>query len=140
MRISRASLALMIILAAWFGLNFIGIKSLVQREPLVSLAGLMLLVLAVLVSLAAARVRGTALLAAIALAIWAALQIEAHWSSYLLGATQKKLDWYDRVFGANWHLLPSWPGHTVPDAYHTVLFAALLTSLMSLLRDAIRRK
>jgi hypothetical protein len=121
-------------LAAWFGLDFVGGPGVV-REPLVSLAGIMLALMLLFIAGGMLRVRYLAIVYALALGVWGALQWQTHWSSYLFAASPAKLNWYARVFGEHWHLLPERAGHTTPDAYHTVLAALLVGNLVLACRD-----
>jgi hypothetical protein len=140
MRLSGRTIFLMCGLALWFALNFVGWAMLVEAETLFSLAGLMMGVLAALILAGLMRARFAALFVILAHAIWAALQIETHWSTYLMPATQSKLAWYERVWGENWHLLPPAPGYTVPDAYHTILFVLIVSVLVLALSDVVARE
>jgi hypothetical protein len=136
MTLSRRSLALLAVLTAWFGLNFVGVPNLVSREALISLAGVLLAALGAFALLGALRVRFSAALFLAALVIWAALQIETHWSTYLLtDSGEAKLSWYERVFGENWRFLPAREGRTVPDGYHAILGALILVNMVSALAD-----
>lgn len=139
MRLSRATLLAAGLLTAWFALDFVGVARLVDREPLVSLAGVMLALMAVFLAGGTLRWRWLAPSYLAALLIWAALQVETHWSTFVLPATEKKLLWYARAFGDHWRLLPNLPGRTVPDLYHTVLAALLLVNLSLAWRDVRRR-
>jgi CDP-diglyceride synthetase len=140
MKLSNTTLLALVSLAAWFGLDFVGIDDVVQKEPLASLAGLMLLVLAMVAVAGTLRMPYTAGVYALALAIWAALQIETHWATYFLSdASAKKLVWYQSVFGDNWRFLPDRPGRTTPDGYHTVLAGLIVLNLLSALGDMTRR-
>jgi hypothetical protein len=140
MRLSAATLAALAVLAGWFGLDFVGVAGIVDREPVLSLAGLMLAILAVFALLALGRVRFAAPFYAAALFIWAALQVETHWSTYLLfDASERKLAWYQSVFGPHWRFLPEEAGRTTPDGYHTVLAMLIIVNLLLALRDVVRR-
>ena len=141
MRLSHETLAALVVLGGWFGLNFVGIPKVVDAEPLLSLAGVMLAVLAVVGAAGLARVRWVALVYLLSLLIWAALQIETHWATYFLfDASARKLDWYQNVFGANWRFLPAWPGRTTPDGYHTILATLIVFNLALTLRDCARAR
>lgn len=140
MRLSRTTLVLLVMLGLWFGLDFIGVPRLVDREPLVSLAGLMLALLAAFLLAGLLKVRYAAPVFGLSLVVWLWLQIETHWGTYLLPASERKLQWYGRVFGDHLRLLPSLPDRTTPDAYHTVLLVLLLASLASAIRDTLRRE
>jgi uncharacterized membrane protein len=61
MQLSRLTLAALLVLGLWFGLDFIGVARVVDREPLVSLAGLMLALLGVLLVAGILNVRYGAL-------------------------------------------------------------------------------
>jgi hypothetical protein len=140
MKLSNTTILMLIALAAWFGLDFVGIDGIVQKEPLHSLAGLMLFVLAAVAVAGVLRVPYAAGIYALALLIWAALQIETHWATYLLyDASAKKLAWYQSVFGGNWRLLPERPGRTTPDGYHTALASLIVVNLLLALGDMARR-
>lgn len=140
MRLSGPSLFLLGLIAVWFGLDFIGLPGVVSREPLFSLAGLMLGFVVLFGALGLFKVRYAALFWLIALLVWAALQIETHWASYLfVDASERKAAWYSRVFGGNWRFLPGIEGRTTPDGYHTILGALIATNIVSALRDVIRR-
>lgn len=137
---SAASIGTLAVLAAWFGLDFVGVEGVVAREPVLSLAGLMLALLALFALLGIAGVRFVAPLYATALGIWAALQIETHWSTYLfVDASERKLAWYSAVFGDHWRFLPEIAGRTTPDGYHTVLAVLIVANLALALRDTFRR-
>lgn len=138
MRLSNISQFALLALTAWFALNFRAVDRLVSAEPLLSFAGLNLAALVVISIAALLRRAATAPLLLILLAIWAFLQIETHWRGYVLGASPERLAWYERIWGANWTILPPLPGHTVPDAYHTILFALILLTALSTLRDLLR--
>lgn len=120
----------MLLLGLWFGLDFVGVPGLVKREPLVSLAGLMLALMLAFVAAGWLRMRYAAPLCGLALAVWAVLQVQTHWITYALPASTAKLSWYERVFGSHWKLLPELTDRTTPDAYHTVLFALLVVNLL----------
>jgi hypothetical protein len=137
MKLSPIGLGALGLLAGWFGLDFVGLGGVVDREPLVSLAGLMLGILILAFAASIVRLRFTAPVFGLALLVWAALQIETHWSSYLFGASDGKLAWYERVFGDEWSFLPPIAGHPTPDGYHTVLFALILLNLVLVLRDLL---
>ncbi|MBX7166304.1 MAG: hypothetical protein K1X74_08130 [Pirellulales bacterium] len=139
-RLGTATWALGAALAAWFALDFVGVHRLVDREPLVSLAGLMLALLVLLLIGGLARVRYLAIPYGLSLAVWAGLQWDTHWSTFLFTASPRKLAWYERVFGDHGHLLTARPGHTTPDTYHTVLALLLLANLLLVGRDLLRRK
>lgn len=139
MRLSRPTLAVLLLLAVWFALDFVGVSRLVDAEPLVSLAGLMLALLVVFFVAGGREMRLVAPVYALALAVWSWLQVETHWSTYLLPASERKLAWYERVFGDNIHLLPTLPDRTTPDAYHTVLAVLILVNLGMAIRDMLRR-
>jgi hypothetical protein len=138
MRLSNVSQLFLLVLTVWFALNFRGVDGLVSAEPLVSLAGVNLAVLLLIASASVIRLGATAPLLLVQLAIWAFLQIETHWRGYVLGASPERLSWYQRNWGENWTFLPAIPGHTVPDAYHTVLFALIVLTFLSALRDLLR--
>jgi hypothetical protein len=140
-KLSDVTIGALVALAAWFVLDFVGVPNVVEVEPLFSPAGLML---AVLAGTAAAGLMGLRWVAAVyllALAIWAALQIETHWGTYLLyDASAQKLAWYQRVFGPpHWRFLPEFANRTTPDGYHTILGALILVNLGLALRDCVRR-
>lgn len=137
--ISSTTLAWLVMLSVWFALDFVGVPGLVDKEPLISLAGLMLGVLAVVLLLGALRARFSAALFAVTLLIWAGLQVETHWSTYFLfDASDGKLRWYNNVFGTHWRVLPEIQRRTTPDAYHTVLAGLILVNLLQALRDMRR--
>lgn len=140
MRLSTLSIAGLAVLTAWFALDFVGVPGVVQREPVLSLAGVMLGLLGLFAVLGIARVRFAAPFYAVALAVWAALQIETHWATYLfIDASARKLAWYDAVFGDHWRFLPEIAGRTTPDGYHTVLALLIVANLALALRDTLRR-
>ena len=140
MRLSTVSIGALAVLAAWFGLDFVGVPGVVAREPLLSLAGLMLALLGLFAVLGIAGIRFAAPVYAAALGVWAVLQIETHWSTYLVfDASARKLAWYDAVFGEHWRVLPELVGRTTPDGYHTVLAALIVLNLILALRDTFRR-
>jgi hypothetical protein len=134
-RLGTTTVWLAIVLCAWFVLDFIGWPRLVEREPLVSLAGLMLALMVLFIAGGLWRIPYIALPYAIALSVWAFLQWQTHWSSYFFAATPQKLTWYGRAFGRHWHLLSDRAGHTTPDAYHTVLAVLIVVNLISVGRD-----
>lgn len=110
------------------------------REPLLSLAGLMLALLCVFAVLGIAGVRFVAPIYGVTLCVWAALQIETHWGTYLIvDASARKLSWYNAVFGDHWRFLPEITRRTTPDGYHTVLAALIAVNLVLALRDTLRR-
>jgi hypothetical protein len=140
MQLSALTLTALAVLAGWFGLDFVGVAGIVDREPVFSLAGLMLGVLSVFALLALGQVRFAAPFYAVALLIWAALQVETHWSTYLLfDAGERKLAWYQSVFGPHWRFLPEVASRTTPDGYHTVLAGLIVVNLLLALRDVVRR-
>ena len=140
MRLSRPTLLMLLGLALWFSLDFIGIVRLVDKEPLLSLAGFMLALLAAFLIAGLFEVRYMAAIFSLSLAVWLWLQIDTHWGTYLLPASQQKLRWYVRVFGDNIRVLPSLPGRTTPDAYHTFLAVLILANLLLAVRDMLRRE
>ena len=140
MRLSAVSIGAAAVLTAWFGLDFVGVPGVVEREPLLSLAGLMLALLGLFILLGIAGVRFVAPVCAAALCVWAALQIETHWGTYLfVDPSERKLGWYSAVFGDHWRLLPEFAGRTTPDGYHTVLAMLIVVNLRLALRDMFRR-
>lgn len=139
MRLSRPTLVALLLLAVWFALDFVGVPRLVDAEPLVSLAGLMLALLVAFFVAGVREVRFVAPVYALALAVWSWLQVDTHWSTYLLPASESKLGWYERVFGDNIRVLPALPDRTTPDAYHTVLAVLILVSLVLAIRDTLQR-
>lgn len=139
MLLSRSTIAALLPLTLWFSLDFIGVPRLVDKEPLVSLAGLMLALLVVFLAAGVLQIRYAAPPYALSLVIWLVFQVQTHWSSYLLAASQSKLQWYDRVFGEHIRILPSLPTRTTPDAFHTVLAALILLNLTLVTVDILRR-
>jgi hypothetical protein len=139
MRLSKATVVAALMLTVWFALDFVGVANLVDREGLVSLAGLMLLLMAGFLAAGMARWRFAAPVYAVALAVWGGLQIETHWLTWVTSAGEARLLWYDRAFGDHWRILPESAGHTVPDAYHTVLAVLLAANLILALSDTFRR-
>ncbi|HEY4308211.1 MAG TPA: hypothetical protein VGN12_02065 [Pirellulales bacterium] len=136
-RLGTSTVWLAILLCAWFALDFIGWSGLVEREPLVSLAGLMLLLMLLFIAGGLWRISYVAFPNAIALSVWAFLQWQTHWSSYFFAAGPQKLAWYGRAFGRHWHLLSDRAAHTTPDVYHTVLAVLILVNLVSVGRDIV---
>jgi hypothetical protein len=100
-----------------------------------SLAGLMLALMLLFIAGGMARLPYLAWLYFIALCAWAYLQWQTHWSTYLFSASSAKLDWYARVFGDHWRLLPERAGHSTPDAYHTILAVLIMCNLALACRD-----
>lgn len=140
MQTSSVSLAALAALMSWFALDFVGVPGVVDRETLISLAGLMLALLGGFAVSGFLRIRYAAPLYALTLAIWSMLQIETHWGTYLLfDASERKLGWYERVFGDHWTFLPAIEGRTTPDGYHTVLALLIALNLAIALRDTFRR-
>jgi hypothetical protein len=139
MQISSTSLAALLVLIVWFSLNFVGVDRLVSAEPFNSLAGLNLAALLAILVAGLLRTRGAAIVLFFVSAVWIYLQVETHWSGYALGASEKRLAWYERVWGENWSFLPEIQGHTVPDGYHTVLFFLIIVTAASALRDSVVR-
>ncbi len=140
MRLSGVSLLLLGLLGAWFGLNFIGAPGVVSREPIFSLAGVMLGLVAAFALMGLLGLRYAAALWLIALLVWAFLQIETHWSTYFfVEASEKKAAWYARTFGGNWRFLPVIEGRTTPDGYHAILGALILANIGAAIRDTVRR-
>ncbi len=141
MRLSLLTLVAALLLTAWFALDFVGVAHLVDREPLISLAGLMLALLGLFLLGGLARLRWLAAPYGLALLVWLALQVETHWGTYLFWpASETKLRWYARVFGDHWRILPDFSGHTTPDGYHTVLAGLLIVNLTLALRDVFARR
>lgn len=140
MLLSRSTIAALLALTLWFSLDFIGVPRLVDKEPLVSLAGLMLALLVVFLAAGVFQIRYAAPPYALSLMIWLVLQVQTHWTSYLLPASQSKLLWYDRVFGEHIRILPSLPTRTTPDAFHTALAALILLNLSLVTVDIFRCK
>lgn len=140
MRLSRPTLAAILALGLWFALDFVGIPRLVDAEPLLSLAGLMLVLLAAFLAAGLLEVRYVAPVYSVALAVWLWLQIDTHWGTYLLPASERKLDWYGRAFGGNLRFLPAFERRTVPDAYHSLLAILIVVNLFLALRDVMRRR
>jgi hypothetical protein len=138
MRLSGSTLTALVALAAWFSLDFVGVHGLVDREPLASLAGLMLALMVIFFVAGVFRVRYTALVYSVALLIWLWFQIDTHWSTYIMQASQPKLQWYERVFGNNFRVLPSLADHTTPDAFHTLLGALIVLNLFLATRNLLR--
>jgi hypothetical protein len=139
-RLRPATIVLAALLFTWFGLNFVGWPRLVDREPLISLAGFMLALMLLFIVGGIARLGYLAIPYFVALGIWAVLQWQTHWSTYLLPASAAKLDWYARVFGNHWRLLPDRAGHTTPDTYHTVLGVLILCNMVWACGDILARR
>lgn len=138
-RLSTATLAWASLLTAWFALDFVGVPRLVDREGAFTLAGLMLAILLVVLWGGWRGWRWLAPVYLAALVIWAGLQIETHWLGYAFNEpSAQRLAWYERAFGEHLAILPDRPGHTRPDAYHTVLAGLLLVNLVSTGRDSLR--
>lgn len=127
------------VLFGWYLLNFIGAAGIVSAEPLISLAGLMLLLLPILILMGLGESPYGLLVLILALLIWIALQFQTHWMGYFWGAAPDTVLWHRKVWGSNWQLLPTVPGRTVPDGYHTVLAGLILLALFSSIRDLFRR-
>ena len=139
MRLSAVTLAALAALASWFALDFMGVPGVVDREPVFSLAAVMLALLAAFALLGLGQVRFAAPVYAVALLIWAALQVETHWSTYVLfDASARKLVWYQNVFGPHWRFLPEVAGRTTPDGYHSVLAMLIVVNLLLAVRDIFR--
>jgi hypothetical protein len=137
-RLQPLTLFLAAALTLWFALDFVGWPRLVDREPLHSLAGLMLALMLLFIAGGITRLRYLAFFYFMALSAWAYLQWQTHWSTYLFPASATKLDWYARVFGDHLRLLPDRAGRTTPDAYHTLLAALILFNLAMAGRDLFR--
>ena len=99
----------------------------------------MLLLMLLFIAGGVRRIRYLAIPYTLALSIWAWLQWQTHWSTYVLPASAAKLRWYGQAFGDHWHLLPERAGHTTPDAYHTILAALIVVNLALALRDIFTR-
>ena len=142
MRLSNVTLAALAALTGWFALDFVGVPNVVDIEPVFSLAGVMLAVLAIVGAAGLARVRWVAAIYLLALLIWAALQIETHWSTYFLfDASARKLEWYQEVFGPpHWRFLPVVADRTTPDGYHTILAVLILLNLALAACDVARSR
>lgn len=138
MRLRKSTMFAALILTTWFALDFVGVAKLVDREPILSLAGLMLALMALFLIGGLLQLRWVVPVYILSLAVWAGLQVQTHWSTYLLPAGEGKLAWYGRVFGDHWRLLPELAGRTVPDAYHTILAVLIAANLVLALRDAWR--
>jgi hypothetical protein len=134
----RSTIVAAAVLTAWFALDFVGVPKLVDREPLVSPAGVMLALMAAFIAAGLLRLPFVAPIYVAALAVWAALQIQTHWSTYISAASEAKLHWYARAFGDHWRVLPDLADRTVPDAYHTVLAVLLSANLAIALADTLR--
>ena len=139
MQLSKPTRAALLALGLWFGLDFVGVSGLVEVEPVVSLAGLMLGLLVVFLIAGILETRYVAPIYSLSLLVWMWLQVETHWGTYLFPASQRKLDWYERAFGSHLRWLPSLPGRTTPDAYHTLLALLILVNLVLAVRDTARR-
>jgi hypothetical protein len=139
MRLSDSTMMALVVLIAWFALNFIGVADLVEAEPPIGLAGVMLSILILVLAGGILRVDYIPPFYALSLLAWGFLQIETHWSTYVLAASENKLQWYERAFGRFWHVLPPSPGYTVPDAYHTILAALIVFNLALALSDTAKR-
>jgi len=139
MRLSDRTMMALVVLIAWFALNFVGVADLVQAEAPIGLAGVMLSILVLILAGGILRIDYVAPVYAVLLLVWAALQIETHWTTYVLAASESKLQWYERAFGRLWHILPPAPGYTVPDAYHTILLALIALNLLLALTDSANR-
>lgn len=138
MRLSGSTLGALVALAAWFSLDFVGVRGLVDQESVASLAGLMLALMAIFLAAGIFRAHYAAAIYCVALVVWLWFQIDTHWSTYIVPASQSKLQWYERVFGGNFRVLPSFPGRTTPDAFHTLLAALILVNLFLAIRDLFR--
>jgi hypothetical protein len=139
-RLRPTTIVLAAWLSVWFGLDFVGWPRLVDREPLMSLAGFMLATMLLFIVGGISRLGYLAMPYFVALGVWAVLQWQTHWSTYLLPASPAKLDWYARVFGNHWRLLPDRPGHTTPDTYHTILVVLILCNLVGAFGDIFARQ
>jgi hypothetical protein len=138
MRLRPSTIVAALLLTIWFALDFVGVGKLVDREPILSLAGIMLALMGAFLVSGFRRLPWVAPVYALALAIWGALQVQTHWSTYFAPASEAKLRWYGRVFGDHWRLLPELPTRTVPDAYHTILAVLIVVNLALALRDIWR--
>ena len=139
MQLSTLSLLCLGLLTSWFGLDFVGLPNVVEREPVISLAGVMLGLLAAFALAGVFMVRYVAPIYATALMVWTGLQVETHWSTYLLiDASARKLAWYNDEFGAHWRVLPEIAGRTTPDGYHTVLAVLIVLSFLVAVRDSLQ--
>lgn len=139
MQLSPITLALLVTIGLWFGLDFIGVSHVVDREPLVSLAGLMLALLVVFFVAGLLRARYVALIYTLSLVVWLWLQVATHWGTYVLRASERKLEWYERAFGGHFRILPALQHRTTPDGYHTILALLILVNLGLAIRDILRR-
>lgn len=138
LRLSSASWGLAAVLTGWFGLDFVGVPGLVEREGVFTLAGLMLAILGVVLWGGWRGWRWLAPLYVAVLLIWVGLQLETHWLGYVFTSpSARRLAWYERAFGGHLAMLPARPGHTRPDAYHTLLAGLLLANLASTVRDCL---
>jgi len=82
----------------------------------------------------AAAVRRSAVLAwlsTLSLAVWLGLQLATWWPPYILGASEKWQDVYERAFAQATQLLPRVGNHLPPDAMHLALQALLLGSVVA---------
>lgn len=139
MRMSHWTAGVLFALFGWYLVNFIGAPGVVTAEPLISLAGLMLVLLPILILMGLGESPYGLLALILVLLIWVALQLQTHWLGYFWGADVGTVLWHRKAWGSNWQLLPMAPGRTVPDGYHTVLGVLLMTALLSAFRDLFRR-
>lgn len=67
------------------------------------------------------------------LAFWLAVQYFCHWHYTIFGASQKKIDGYNRCFAGTLCLVPRRNDRVIPDFYHIVLHILLLLNIVFLL-------
>lgn len=67
------------------------------------------------------------------LVFWLVIQYFCHWHYTLFGATEKKLQGYNRCFQNTLHLFPLREDRIVPDLYHILLHVLLLLNTVLLL-------
>ena len=84
--------------------------------------------------------RLAAIVASIALAVWAALQAFTWWIPYFTGASETWKRVYSLWFSQTVSVLPRSPDRLPPDANHLVLQFLILVALTLCLRAAFRRK
>jgi len=115
-------------LCAWFALDFIGVPRLVDKDPLLGLAGALLAAI-VAIELAYLRGHARAAFAALPMLVYWCWNQRRHWIFHFAGAPPEIVTKYAALFGGNLTILPRQPGRVVPDAYHTILHALLLADL-----------
>lgn len=74
------------------------------------------------------------------LSIWVITQYFSHWHYTIFGVTQEKLIGYNNYFKNTYHIVPSSDVVLIPDLYHIILHALIISLLALIVVDIFQNK